>query len=93
MIAQTNTSQTLSRKPSAKDKPRASRKLDSHEITLARLKREGSSVLIATMGGDEVVGKLVDFDRYSIGIRESVTSPTKFVFKSAIQSFEQYIKA
>lgn len=90
-----NQQATLSRKPTnhakGSDKSRPSRKLDSHEITLARLKRDGIPLLITTIGGNEVTGKIADFDRYSIGIRVTPESGVKYLFKSAIESFEQAV--
>lgn len=83
-----NNRPTLSLNKKNKSNERQSVK-PTHEVILGSLKKNNKSVLIIVSNGDQYLGTISQFDKYTITINENGFSNKKnTIFKHAIVSFK-----
>ena len=92
-IATQSRSGTISIKPSADRsskftrKPKKPKPLTGHELMLQSRVEDGLSVVILMTNGDELSGKVIDFDKYSICLK--VDEEAEFwAFKHSVDSIK-----
>lgn len=71
-------------------KPRTGqRKLDSHEIQLARHKKTSTLLRFALLDGDFIKGYVKEFDKFTVTVTSIADQKDEVVFKHGLRSFSE----